>query len=895
MSVKLGTLTLDLVTKIGNFVGPINEAESKLTKSFSKMRDSVNSLGLIAVSAGAGATAAIIAMADNMAKHNAELERFAYLAQTSVAEFQKMSVGAKMMGIEADKLSDIMKDWNERFGDFLTAGSGPLVDFMEQVAVKTEKGADGAMKLAKELSKLSGPESMGLFVKKMEEANLSQDQMSFLMESMASDATLLLPLLKNNAEGMRLWGEAAERAGIIMDEKTLKASRELQVQTQMLDMQYEGLKKQLLSAVIPALVDVSEAMVDGDTSARGMADAGDVLATSLRGVAAIGIGVYATLNLIAVAMAGVTKSAVDSYNITQKASEQGSWFDKLPGIKLLKGGLTFGVTASAENSGIGMAVEDSKSILEDSANKLEKIFDSATSTATAKLAALQGQVNQTNTAATQGAKDWLDKQNKVTEATKAATQAQAELNRKLEEQTRLQESLIYEFSTDLQKMQIEYSRKVKDINAAGFSPEMQSQYLAAAKARLQDEQTLFKMQQAYELSEFKLNEEAKAKARYLVDQQIIANRTDITTKDKELYLSSLKEKHAQELAWLELEKRQRISDASEAFRTDMENIAARYEFERKQILLNKSIGDEERKALLNASVYTQNKDESQVRDSAIADYRDVMGFEESPLVRQFEVLQKMRELDLINEEAYQKSKLDLTIKYGASYMESMLGGFASLVDENSKTYAVLFAAQKAFAVAQAMLNIPQAYSKAYDAVVGTPYVGPYIAPAVGAAAAALQVAQAAKINSVNYSGFANGGYTGAGGKYDPAGIVHKGEVVFSQADVARWGGVGNVEALRTGKGFADGGVVDTKVLDTSANSTLGNYLNDRQGGEGININVYTLPGTTADVTENRDGSLDVRIRQIARDEVKQGFANLNQANSFESKQVRNNIAAGRVR
>lgn len=828
MSVKLGTLTLDLVTKIGNFVGPINEAESKLTKSFSKMRDSVNSFGLIAVSAGAGATAAIIAMADNMAKHNAELERFAYLAQTSVAEFQKMSVGAKMMGIEADKLSDIMKDWNERFGDFLTAGSGPLVDFMEQVAVKTEKGADGAMKLAKELSKLSGPESMGLFVKKMEEANLSQDQMSFLMESMASDSTLLLPLLKNNAEGMRLWGEAAERAGITMDEETLKASRELQVQTQMLDMQYEGLKKQLLSAVIPALVDVSEAMVDGDTSARGMADAGDVLATSLRGVAAIGIGVYATLNLIAVAMAGVTKSAVDSYNITQKASEQGSWFDKLPGIKLLKGGLTFGVTASAENSGIGMAVEDSKSILEDAANKLEKIFDSATSTATAKLAELQGQVNQTNTAATQGAKDWLDKQNKVTEATKAATQAQAELNRKLEEQARLQESLIYEFSTDLQKMQIEYSRKVKDINAAGFSPEMQSQYLAAAKARLQDEQTLFKMQQAYELSEFKLNEEAKAKARYIVDQQIIANRTDITTKDKELYLSSLKEKHAQELAWLELEKRQRISDASEAFRTDMENIAARYEFERKQILLNKSIGDEERKALLNASVYTQNKDESQVRDSAIADYRDVMGFEESPLVRQFEVLQKMRELDLINEEAYQKSKLDLTIKYGASYMESMLGGLASLVDENSKTYAVLFAGQKAFAVSQAMLNIPQAYSKAYDAVVGTPYVGPYIAPAVGAAAAALQVVQAAKINSVNYSGFANGGYTGAGGKYDPAGIVHKGEVVFSQADVARWGGVGNVEALRTGKGFADGGVVDTKVLDMVNNKALNSYISDQQ-------------------------------------------------------------------
>lgn len=873
MSVKLGTLTLDLVTKIGNFVGPINEAESKLTKSFSKMRDSVNKFGLIAVSAGAGAAAAVIAMADTMAKQNAELERFAYLSQTSVAEFQKMSVGAKMMGIEADKLSDIMKDWNERFGDFLTAGSGPLVDFMEQVAVKTEKGADGAMKLAKELSMLSGPESMGLFVKKMEEANLSQDQMSFLMESMASDATLLLPLLKNNAEGMRLWGEAAERAGIIMDEKTLKASRELQVQTQMLDMQYEGLKKQLLSAVIPVLVDVSEAMVDGDTSARGMADAGDVLATSLRGVAAIGIGVYATLNLIAVAMAGVTKSAVDSYNITQKASEQGSWFDKLPGIKLLKGGLTFGVTASAENSGIGMAVEDSKSILEDSANKLEKIFDSATSTATAKLAALQGQVNQTNTAATQGAKDWLDKQNKVTEATKAATQAQAELNRKLEEQARLQESLIYEFSTDLQKMQIEYSRKVKDINAAGFSPEMQSQYLAAAKARLQDEQALFKMQQAYELSEFKLNEEAKAKARYLVDQQIIANRTDITTKDKELYLSSLKEKHAQELAWLELEKRQRISDASEAFRTDMENIAARYEFERKQILLNKSISDEERKALLNASKISESVDMASGRDSALYGYLNATGIDtsaEDAAAQRAAAIQAAYDWELITQEQHQQDMLASESKYyrakaalGLQDAANTTSGLAdlmgSLLGEQSAGYKAMFAASKAFALAKVIMNAPETFSNVYNSVSAIPLIGPYIAPVMAGGALAVQLGQAASIRSMNLSGMAHNG-------------------------------IDNIPS--EGTWLLDGG---ERVLNPEQNKDLTRYLNDRQSNGGGNVNIYVDPSLSVDERQNANGDTDVYIRKIAREEAMKPWNDLSRANSEPSRAIQQNFSVARNR
>ena len=47
-------------------------------------------------------------------------------------------------------------------------------------------------------------------------------------------------------------------------------------------------------------------------------------------------------------------------------------------------------------------------------------------------------------------------------------------------------------------------------------------------------------------------------------------------------------------------------------------------------------------------------------------------------------------------------------------------------------------------------------------------------------------------------GFSNGGYTGAGGVNEPAGVVHKGEVVWSQADIQRFGGVASVEALRNG-------------------------------------------------------------------------------------------------
>lgn len=50
----------------------------------------------------------------------------------------------------------------------------------------------------------------------------------------------------------------------------------------------------------------------------------------------------------------------------------------------------------------------------------------------------------------------------------------------------------------------------------------------------------------------------------------------------------------------------------------------------------------------------------------------------------------------------------------------------------------------------------------------------------------------------NGKGYSTGGYTGAGGVHEAAGIVHKGEVVFSQRDIARFGGWRVVEMLRRG-------------------------------------------------------------------------------------------------
>ncbi|NBM11692.1 MULTISPECIES: phage tail tape measure protein [unclassified Proteus (in: enterobacteria)] len=60
----------------------------------------------------------------------------------------------------------------------------------------------------------------------------------------------------------------------------------------------------------------------------------------------------------------------------------------------------------------------------------------------------------------------------------------------------------------------------------------------------------------------------------------------------------------------------------------------------------------------------------------------------------------------------------------------------------------------------------------------------------------------------SFLGFAEGGYTGGGGKYDPAGVVHKGEFVFTKEATQRLGVDNLYRLMDAGKrGYASGGHV----------------------------------------------------------------------------------------
>lgn len=115
--------------------------------------------------------------------------------------------------------------------------------------------------------------------------------------------------------------------------------------------------------------------------------------------------------------------------------------------------------------------------------------------------------------------------------------------------------------------------------------------------------------------------------------------------------------------------------------------------------------------------------------------------------------------------------------------------------------------------------------------------------------------------------FSGGGYTGYGGKYEPAGIVHKGEVVFSQRDVRNHGGVAAVERLRL-KGYAGGGTVGI------APHLLRNGQVQNAGGAVINVTVNMQGGGEDAHQEAEEGvkaGMAAAMKQIAAAEIANGL------------------------
>ncbi|MFI7821197.1 tape measure protein, partial [Acinetobacter baumannii] len=381
----------------------------------------------------------------------------------------------------------------------------------------------------------------------------------------------------------------------------------------------------------------------------------------------------------------------------------------------------------------------------------------------------------------------------------------------------------------------------------------QTALIPKIKERYKAQDELAKLQQDFEVNGYKWTEEQKLDYTYETNSLRLVAEGKLSEDQRQVALGGLELQKQQELGLLKLAQEQRLFQARLSLLSETQAMQERYRLEREEILKNTKLSIEERQKLIALSKANQDKETRDKVNNAVQNWggiqADMNGTSE--FFRQDQErfsrlnaandladsqyaatdLDEKNGLDNLNaqmeaglikqqdfenrktaiiqaaqdqrnqiaaeyaqnaqdiEDKYQQDRLNTIIAFGGNMMGSLTSMFGSMFGEQSKAYKIMFAADKAYAIAAAGIAIQQNIAAASK--VGFPLNIPLIAGAVAQGASII-----ANIRAIKDQGFAEGGYTGRGGKYQPAGIVHKGEVVWSQEDIKRWGGVGLVEKMR---------------------------------------------------------------------------------------------------
>ncbi|WP_317847805.1 DUF4214 domain-containing protein [Pseudomonas sp. HTZ2] len=232
--------------KIDGSLGRIDSAFDRTGKNATTLQQAISSAFTGIGAASAAAVAGLVAITSRTTEYAQEVKNLAALSNTSVDDFQRLAAGAKTVGIEQEKLSDIYKDMNDRVGEFLARGGGEMADFFKEIAPQV--GVTAEM-----FAKLSGPQALQLYYSSLEKAGLSQQQMTTYMEAVADEATALIPLLKDNGQGFRDFGEQAEKAGRVLSQ--LEIDRLVEVRQSIVNLQgaFDGASRQLVSGMLPGM------------------------------------------------------------------------------------------------------------------------------------------------------------------------------------------------------------------------------------------------------------------------------------------------------------------------------------------------------------------------------------------------------------------------------------------------------------------------------------------------------------------------------------------------------------------------------------------------------------------------------------------------------------------
>ncbi|MEA3722011.1 phage tail tape measure protein [Enterobacter cloacae] len=248
---SLGTLTIDLIAKVGGFVSGLNQAERASQKWRKQVKDdakeaavALTGFATAASAAALGVGAAGFNLLKSTSKQITESDRWAKSLKISTQELLAWQFAAEKAGVSGDQMADIFKDIGDKIGDAVLNQSGEAVDALNALGLSAEK-----------LSKTT-PDKQLLAIGGALSKISSNAEKTTILESLGNDLSKLLPLFDNNNEKLQQFIELAKDYGIAPDPSQIEDLVKVNSIFEDMESQAKALKLEIAAGL--AKVDLSQ-------------------------------------------------------------------------------------------------------------------------------------------------------------------------------------------------------------------------------------------------------------------------------------------------------------------------------------------------------------------------------------------------------------------------------------------------------------------------------------------------------------------------------------------------------------------------------------------------------------------------------------------------------------
>ncbi|MFW3791876.1 phage tail tape measure protein [Klebsiella pneumoniae] len=319
---SLGTLTIDLIAKVGGFVQGMDKAErasqkwrDQVKKDAKEISTSIIAVGAAAATAAVGIGAAGLAIVKNTAQQVTEADRWAKSLKMSTQDLLSWQYAAEQAGLTGDNIADIFKDINDKVGDAVLNKSGEAAQALDTLGLSAQKLAQ------------QSPDKQLMAISEALQKIPTRAGKTNILESLGNDLSKMLPLFDNNNEKLKQFIQLSKDFGVAPPQEDIDNLVKVNQFFQDIETSARGLKMEIASGLakvdLTPLQDGLDDIRDVFTDPAVLQGLSDLVgeAISLAGVVgriAGGLGAIATYTRSRIGAVSGNYNAADESDIAQR-------------------------------------------------------------------------------------------------------------------------------------------------------------------------------------------------------------------------------------------------------------------------------------------------------------------------------------------------------------------------------------------------------------------------------------------------------------------------------------------------------------------------------------------------------------------------------------------------